>query len=982
MFTNPVKTSSYWEFATFLKVQSDSKILVVGDSFATHWPYDARGSLAVRLNSNGTLDTTFGSDGEAKIVPENLALLRSASTNAVAIYPDGSFIVGSRLTYKTDTLMGYTSDIAVSKFYADGRADLRFGNQGHVMLDLGTFNDVINSMSLDSNGQITIAAERDIQNSESTVRLLKLNSDGSFYKPFGNEGIFTVLPKKFAADTHPSYLRESLWGSFTSDGKYLMGGLLMYAVPTPQGWQGDMVFARFDESDSAVKLSNDLGDSFTVMPDGWATGHLQELSGASLGSLNRLTMGGMLLSSEPSPQGILEDNGQTFTTASMSLSGWRVKRELTVPKSGPSSFLRTVDTFSNATTEPINTSVQISSTFLRDRNLRVFATSDGDNLVEPTDQWIGFDDSDPIGGSKPIIQIFRSDFVDVPTRVYSTGDDSGWEYPIWVQPGESTRIVTFTVTGSNRQQAIANANRLFSSDPENNALRFMTDEEIDTIVNFKLNYSSMELELSETTVPEDAPLGSVVGTLTTTDRNPTDGDQFVYALVAGEGSDDNNAFQIVGDRLLLATTLDYETKPSYSIRISTTDQSGAKLEKIFVIEVTNQPALPTDIYLSNSELLASSPIGTAIGNFTTAGVESEEVVHYAFASGEGDQDNLLFNVVDNVLQTATSNLTKGVYSIRLRATVQNGNWIERAFNIQVLAGSHAPTDITLSNNLIEAVVIKSAHVGDFDTIDQDPDESFKYELVSGTGAEDNDKFTIDGRSLLIAQSFEYSETVFHIRVRSTDSTGLSVEKNFDIYFMPIVVDDTAETTNKNSVTLDVVANDQNEKNFLIQLVQPVKSGAGEFELIDDQTIRFKPAAGFTGIGELKYRLVNAKGTQSNLGSVRVAVASSGLQNPWNRTDVDKSGYVSPIDALLVINQLNSQSMNNEGVVNTNSSRYFDVNGDVQISPIDALLVINDLIKNNSKPEGENAPVVTPDSASDLTWVFDIEPNSKLRRKLD
>ena len=585
----------------------------------------------------------------------------------------------------------------------------------------------------------------------------------------------------------------------------------------------------------------------------------------------------------------------------------------------------------------------------------MFATSDGDNLVEPTDQWIGFDDSNPVGGSKPIIQIFRSDFVDVPTRVYSRGDDSGWEYPIWVQPGESTRIVTFTVTGSDRQQAITNANLLFTSDPENAALRFLTDEEIETIVNFKLIYSPMELELSETTVPEDAPLGAVVGTLTTTDRNPTDGDQFVYSLVPGEGSDDNNSFQIVGDRLILATTLEYETKPSYSIRIRTTDQSGAKLEKIFVIEVTNRPGAPTDIYLSNSEVMENSPIGTVIGNFTTAGVESEVVVHYAFASGEGDQDNSLFMIVDNKLQTATATLTKGVYSIRLRATVQNGNWIEKTFTIQVLPGTHAPTDITLSNNLIEAVVIKSAHVGDFDTIDQDPSESFKYELVSGTGSEDNDKFTIDGRSLLIAQSLEYSESIFHIRVRSTDSTGLSVEKNFDVYFMPVVVDDTLETTNKNSVTLDVVANDKNEKDFAVQLVQPLQSSAGEFKLIDEQHIQFTPAAGFTGIGELKYRLVNAKGLHSNIGTVRVAVAGSGLQNPWNRTDVDKSGYVSPIDALLVINQLNSQSLNNAGVVNTNTPRYFDVNGDVQISPIDALLVINDLIKNNSKPEGEQCP---------------------------
>ena len=74
-------------------------------------------------------------------------------------------------------------------------------------------------------------------------------------------------------------------------------------------------------------------------------------------------------------------------------------------------------------------------------------------------------------------------------------------------------------------------------------------------------------------------------------------------------------------------------------------------------------------------------------------------------------------------------------------------------------------------------------------------------------------------------------------------------------------------------------------------------------------------------------------------------------NPLASVDVNNDGQVSPLDALLVINNLNvkgSRSVLSEAI----SAPYVDTSGDNQVSPLDALLVINYLNHNRGAGEGE------------------------------
>lgn len=95
-----------------------------------------------------------------------------------------------------------------------------------------------------------------------------------------------------------------------------------------------------------------------------------------------------------------------------------------------------------------------------------------------------------------------------------------------------------------------------------------------------------DISLSANTINETSSLNSLVAALSTVDVDVND--THTYTLVSGAGDTDNSSFTINGSNLLLNTTLNYESKSSYSIRIKTHDIAGDSYEEVFNIDVVNQ----------------------------------------------------------------------------------------------------------------------------------------------------------------------------------------------------------------------------------------------------------------------------------------------------------------------------------------------------------------------------------------------------------
>lgn len=92
--------------------------------------------------------------------------------------------------------------------------------------------------------------------------------------------------------------------------------------------------------------------------------------------------------------------------------------------------------------------------------------------------------------------------------------------------------------------------------------------------------------------------------------------------------------------------------------------------------------------------------------------------------------------------------------------------------------------------------------------------------------------------------------------------------------------------------------------------------------------------------------------------------TSQWQNPVNRHDVNADTEVSPIDALLVINDLNLRGSRSLAGTNFVPPPFVDVSGDGSVSPIDVLLVINYLnARSGGNGEGEGAMSPPPNNSS-------------------
>lgn len=78
---------------------------------------------------------------------------------------------------------------------------------------------------------------------------------------------------------------------------------------------------------------------------------------------------------------------------------------------------------------------------------------------------------------------------------------------------------------------------------------------------------------------------------------------------------------------------------------------------------------------------------------------------------------------------------------------------------------------------------------------------------------------------------------------------------------------------------------------------------------------------------------------------RSLLAADCFHNFMMPEDTNGNGSVDPLDALVIINQLNRGSSNEASISDSNALRLVDVDADRSLSPLDALMVINQLNSN-------------------------------------
>ncbi|MCP4270880.1 MAG: hypothetical protein GY781_02785 [Gammaproteobacteria bacterium] len=172
IYDNPIGADGA-AFGTGIALDNAGNIFVTGfnGSYASGTTFTM---MIWKYLPNGTLDTSFGSNG----------MVSNINARAASIVLDSSNNI-----YVTGVSLGANStDMAIWKYQSDGTADITFGTSGfvdHTIYGLG--QDVGNSISLDSSGNIYIAGYSLGANS-TDMAIWKYDSTGTLDTSFNTDG--------------------------------------------------------------------------------------------------------------------------------------------------------------------------------------------------------------------------------------------------------------------------------------------------------------------------------------------------------------------------------------------------------------------------------------------------------------------------------------------------------------------------------------------------------------------------------------------------------------------------------------------------------------------------------------------------------------------------------------------------------------------------------------------------------------------------
>jgi uncharacterized delta-60 repeat protein len=169
-----VSIGSKRDIAYALAVQGDGKILLGGASTT-----DFGTSIGIaRFNSDGTLDTSFNKNGKL------ISSLNTESLNeaySILVQTDNKIIIGG---FSGDASSG---DFLIARYLNNGKLDTSFNKQGFIVSDFGSSNSFASTIALQGDGKILVCGTS-LQCSKYDMVLARYNINGSPDINFGSQG--------------------------------------------------------------------------------------------------------------------------------------------------------------------------------------------------------------------------------------------------------------------------------------------------------------------------------------------------------------------------------------------------------------------------------------------------------------------------------------------------------------------------------------------------------------------------------------------------------------------------------------------------------------------------------------------------------------------------------------------------------------------------------------------------------------------------
>jgi uncharacterized delta-60 repeat protein len=197
--------------AHVVKIQQDGKILVGGLTTYDPESFNSTDFALLRLNSDGSLDSSFGVEGKTSTDFGGFDSITSIMINAA----------GKIIATGGSTSTNGQGQVAIAQYESNGNLDSGYGIGGKALIDFDA-NAGRGTAVLQSDGKLVISGGIPDSGYENLAGL-RLNTDGSADTTFGTNGIVQ-------ADFGPNTYDYALYSLIQPDGKLLLGGEKIEAV--------------------------------------------------------------------------------------------------------------------------------------------------------------------------------------------------------------------------------------------------------------------------------------------------------------------------------------------------------------------------------------------------------------------------------------------------------------------------------------------------------------------------------------------------------------------------------------------------------------------------------------------------------------------------------------------------------------------------------------------------------------------------------
>lgn len=236
-----------------LAIQADGKLVVAGETYTNSTVVED--FALARYNANGTLDATFGANGQVVTDMQQ----NSDAANAVVIQPDGKIVVAG---YAHN---GSNYDFAIARYLTNGALDNTFGTNGKVLKNFGS-TDFGLAMALLPSGKILVAG-RAYNGINSDFALVQLNSDGTFDNSFGTSG--AVKGNLFNEQESANAIAIQPDGKIVAVGdRYANNVSIFAAARFNSDGSLDNTFGNGGKVSTAIGTESDVAYAVVIQPDG------------------------------------------------------------------------------------------------------------------------------------------------------------------------------------------------------------------------------------------------------------------------------------------------------------------------------------------------------------------------------------------------------------------------------------------------------------------------------------------------------------------------------------------------------------------------------------------------------------------------------------------------------------------------------------------------------------------------------------------